>query len=208
MVRRTKADALATKSELLDAAERLFSAQGVSNTSMMQVAEAAGVTRGAIYHHFDNKLDLMDSMMERVRLPFDQMLEQTSQRHLDNPLALLRARLLNIVELLQRDPHTQSVINILFHKCEYVDETLPIHFRHLRARNNCVDECTVLLQQAIERGQMPASANPAQIVVGMVAMIDGIIYNWLLDPDYFNVIEAAEQALDTFILGLQHRTSA
>jgi TetR/AcrR family acrAB operon transcriptional repressor len=208
VVRRTKADALATKSELLDAAERLFSAQGVSNTSMMQVAEAAGVTRGAIYHHFDNKLDLMDSMMERVRLPFDQMLEQTSQRHLDNPLALLRARLLNIVELLQRDPHTQSVINILFHKCEYVDETLPIHFRHLRARNNCVDECTVLLQQAIERGQMPASANPAQIVVGMVAMIDGIIYNWLLDPDYFNVIEAAEQALDTFILGLQHRTSA
>ena len=208
MVRRTKADALATKSELLDAAERLFSAQGVSNTSMMQVAEAAGVTRGAIYHHFDNKLDLMDSMMERVRLPFDQMLEQTSQRHLDNPLALLRARLLNIVELLQRDPHTQSVINILFHICEYVDETLPIHFRHLRARNNCVDECTVLLQQAIERGQMPASANPAQIVVGMVAMIDGIIYNWLLDPDYFNVIEAAEQALDTFILGLQHRTSA
>lgn len=208
MVRRTKADALATKSELLDAAERLFSAQGVSNTSMMQVAEAAGVTRGAIYHHFENKLDLIDSMMERVRLPFDQMLEQTSQRHVDNPLALLRARLLNIVELLQRDPHTQSVINILFHKCEYVDETLPIHFRHLRARNNCIDECTLLLQQAIDRGQLPASANPAQIVVGMVAMIDGIIYNWLLDTDYFDVIAAAEHALDTFIIGLQQRPSA
>lgn len=208
MVRRTKADALTTKSELLDAAERLFSAQGVANTSMMQVAEAAGVTRGAIYHHFDNKLDLIDSMMERVRLPFDQMLEQTSQRHVDNPLALLRARLLNIVELLQHDPHTQSVINILFHKCEYVNETLPIHFRHVRARNNCIDECIVLLQQAIERGQLPASTNPAKIVVVMVAMIDGIIYNWLLDTDYFNVVDAAEQALDTFISGLQQRASA
>ncbi len=203
MVRRTKADALATKADLLDAAERLFSAQGVANTSMMQVAEAAGVTRGAIYHHFDNKLDLIDSMMERVSLPFDQMLEQTSQRHVDNPLALLRARLLNIVELLQRDPHTQSVINILFHKCEYVDETLPIHFRHLRARNNCIEECILLMQQAIDHGQLPKTTNAAKLVVCLVAMIDGIIYNWLLDPDYFNVVEVAEQALDTFMAGLQ-----
>jgi len=203
LVRRTKADALATKADLLDAAERLFSAQGVANTSMMQVAEAAGVTRGAIYHHFDNKLDLIDSMMERVSLPFDQMLEQTSQRHVDNPLALLRARLLNIVELLQRDPHTQSVINILFHKCEYVDETLPIHFRHLRARNNCIEECILLMQQAIDHGQLPKTTNAAKLVVCLVAMIDGIIYNWLLDPDYFNVVEVAEQALDTFMAGLQ-----
>jgi len=203
LVRRTKADALATKADLLDAAERLFSAQGVANTSMMQVAEAAGVTRGAIYHHFDNKLDLIDSMMERVRLPFDQMLEQTSQRHVDNPLALLRARLLNIVELLQRDPHTQSVINILFHKCEYVDETLPIHFRHLRARNNCIEECILLMQQAIDHGQLPKTTTAAKLVVCLVAMIDGIIYNWLLDPDYFNVVEVAEQALDTFMAGLQ-----
>jgi TetR/AcrR family acrAB operon transcriptional repressor len=78
----------------------------------------------------------------------------------------------------------------------------------LRARNSCVDECTVLLQQAIERGQLPASANPAQIVVSMVAMIDGIMYNWLLDPEYFNLINAAEHALDTFITGLQHPVSA
>lgn len=206
MVRRTKADALATKAELLDAAERLFSAQGVANTSMMQVAEAAGVTRGAIYHHFENKLDLIDSMMERVRLPFDQMLEEISQRLLDNPLGLLRARLLNIVELLQRDTHTQSVINILFHKCEYVDETLPIHLRHLQARNNCVDECTLLLQQAIKQGQLPSSAEPHKIVVTMVALIDGIIYNWLLDPEYFDLIGAAEFALDSFIAGLKQST--
>ena len=96
------------------------------------------------------------------------------------------------------------MINILFHKCEYVDETLPIHFRHLRARNNCIDECTVIVEQAIARGQLPASANANQIVIGMVAMIDGIIYNWLLDPDYFDIIQAAEHALDTFIAGLQN----
>ena len=48
MVRRTKKDALTTKAELLDAAERLFSEQGVSNTSMNQVAEAKWFSRNCI----------------------------------------------------------------------------------------------------------------------------------------------------------------
>ena len=51
MVRRTKEDAMETRAKLLDAAEALFSENGVTQTSMMQVAEKAGVTRGAIYHH-------------------------------------------------------------------------------------------------------------------------------------------------------------
>lgn len=204
MVRRTKEDALATKAELLDAAERLFSAQGVANTSMMQVAESAGVTRGAIYHHFENKLDLIDSMMERVRLPFDQMREQTDVEFLHDPLARMRARLLNIVQLLAHDRHTQSVINILFHKCEYVEETLPIHFRHLQARNNCVDECQRMIEEAIANGQLPNRYQAKQLVIGMVALIDGVMYNWLLDPDYFDLVRTAEHALDTYLEGLQH----
>ena len=80
LVRRTKEDALATRSQLLDAAERVFSERGVTHTSMAQVAEAAGVTRGAIYHHFSNKMALIESLMERVRLPIDEMREQIAQQ--------------------------------------------------------------------------------------------------------------------------------
>ena len=78
MVRRTKEDAMETRSKLLDAAEALFSEKGVTQTSMMQVAEKAGVTRGAIYHHFENKMDLIESLMGRVKLPIDEMREQIS----------------------------------------------------------------------------------------------------------------------------------
>ena len=46
MARRTKADAQATRSSLLDAAEQLFQARGVSRTSLNDIALAAGTTRG------------------------------------------------------------------------------------------------------------------------------------------------------------------
>ena len=45
MARRTKEEALATRNRLIDAAERLFQSQGVSQTSLQQIAEHAGTTR-------------------------------------------------------------------------------------------------------------------------------------------------------------------
>ena len=45
MVRRTKADAQATRTALLDAAERLFQQRGVARTSLQDIAGAAGVAK-------------------------------------------------------------------------------------------------------------------------------------------------------------------
>ena len=71
MVRRTKEEAQETRNRILDTAEQVFVKKGVSNTSLAQLAEAAGVTRGAIYWHFRNKADLFDAMMSRVVLPME-----------------------------------------------------------------------------------------------------------------------------------------
>ena len=49
MVRRTKEEAVETRKQILDAAERVFGERGVSRTSLTDIAEAASVTRGAIY---------------------------------------------------------------------------------------------------------------------------------------------------------------
>ena len=63
MARRTKADAQITRSALLDAAELLFDERGVSRTSLADIAQAAGTTRGAIYWHFADKAALFLSLI-------------------------------------------------------------------------------------------------------------------------------------------------
>ena len=69
MARRTKAEALETREQIIDAAERVFHKKGVSRSSLSDIAEEAGVTRGAIYWHFKNKHDIFVAMTERHRLP-------------------------------------------------------------------------------------------------------------------------------------------
>jgi AcrR family transcriptional regulator len=54
-----------TRTELIDAAERLFSANGFHATSLDAVADAAGYTKGAVYSNFSSKEDLFFAAYER-----------------------------------------------------------------------------------------------------------------------------------------------
>ena len=53
-----------TPERLLDAARKVFAKQGYDGASLDQVAAAAGMTKGAVYHHFDSKADLFWALAE------------------------------------------------------------------------------------------------------------------------------------------------
>lgn len=70
MARTTRAESKErTRQRLLAEAQRLFRERGYAATSLEQIAEAAEVTKGAIYGHFASKEDLMLSALEAVPAP-------------------------------------------------------------------------------------------------------------------------------------------
>ncbi len=70
MARVTRAESKErTRQRLLAEAQRLFRERGYAATSLEQIAEAAEVTKGAIYGHFASKEDLMLTAIEAVPAP-------------------------------------------------------------------------------------------------------------------------------------------
>ncbi|KVS75523.1 hypothetical protein WK41_00860 [Burkholderia cepacia] len=67
MARRTKEVATLTREAILDASERCFIEHGYPAASLEDIAEAAGVTRGAVYWHFKDKGALLLGVFMRVR---------------------------------------------------------------------------------------------------------------------------------------------
>ena len=200
MVRRTKEEALATRSRLLDAAELLFERQGVSRTSLHDIAAAAGVTRGAIYWHFADKADLFNAMMERVTLPMEEALHADAA--LGDPLETIRRNFLDALRKTVADPQARRVFEIAIHKVEYVGELEAVRARRLAVRNVCLADVERGLRRALQHGHLARGIPARTAAIGLHALIEGLIQNWMLDPAAFDLVRAGTQVLDRYLAGL------
>jgi AcrR family transcriptional regulator len=72
-VKRTQAErSEVTREALIEAARPLFAARGYAAVGTEEIVRAAGVTRGALYHHFGGKRDLFEAVYERIEVELAQ----------------------------------------------------------------------------------------------------------------------------------------
>ncbi|HRI99955.1 MAG TPA: TetR family transcriptional regulator [Hyphomonas sp.] len=71
MVKRTQEQAAETKEAVLRAARKHFAEDGYSATSLNAIAATAGVSKGALFHHFDSKEDLFLTIWRDLQLEMD-----------------------------------------------------------------------------------------------------------------------------------------
>lgn len=201
MVRKTKEEALATRASILDAAELLFHRQGVSRTSLHDIAQAAGVTRGAVYWHFKDKADVFTTMMDRVCMPVEDSSPRACPGAGATGLAGLRSHLQEVFHLVAHDERARRVIEIATQKVEYVDELMAVRDRHLEVRGGHVAELAEMFEQAQAAGEVPASVPPRQLALGLHAIVDGLLHNWLLDREAFDLEATGAITVDIFLRG-------
>ena len=205
MARRTKDEALATRNAILDAAELLFQQRGVSRTSLQDIAVAAQVTRGAIYWHFKDKADLFNAMMERATMPFEEAGFACGAGCPDDrdPITFLQERLARVFKLTVEHEPTRRVFEIATHKVEYVDELLAVRDRHLQNRNECLGEVEADLKRAMKLGLIGSKVPARAAALGLHALIDGLIQNWLLDNEAFDLVRVGRQVTQAYLAGLR-----
>ena len=208
MARRTKEEALATRHKLLDAAEHLFQEQGVSRTSLQDIARRAGATRGAVYWHFKDKADLFNAMMERVTLPMEEAFnhEDTDQEGASAPngnaLHRIRHATINALKQIVTDAQTRRVFEVATHKVEYVEELQAVRLRHLTVRNGFLSRIEQSMDAASRQTNLTPPITASMAAQGLHALIDGLIQNWLLDPEAFDLLEVGECAMNIYLRGL------
>ena len=201
MARRTKEDALATRAALLDAAECVFQQRGVSRTSLADIAQAAGVTRGALYWHFKDKAALFNAMMDRVTLPLGAELEGLLEQR-DDPLqAALCQHLDEALYQIVHDEQTRRVLRIAMQKVEHAEELGPVIDRHIQMHRLNTERERQVFERAAALRQCVLPAPAAQLAHGFYAMVHGLIYSWLLDEG-FDLQATAAVSVQAFLRGI------
>ncbi|MGE8188667.1 efflux system transcriptional repressor EmhR [Pseudomonas sp. NPDC086278] len=197
MVRRTKEEAQETRSQILEAAEKAFFERGVARTTLADIATLAGVTRGAIYWHFSNKADLVQAMLDTLQEPLDEMARASESEDELDPLGCMRKLLIHLFHQVALDPKTRRINEILFHKCEFTDEMCDLRQQRRAVSLDCNLRISLALSNAVNRGQMPENLDTVRAAISLHAYIDGMLYQWLLAPDSFQLHVDAERWVDT-----------
>ena len=195
MARATKEEALETRSRILDAAEQVFYERGVSHTSLADIAKAAAVTRGAIYWHFKNKSDVFDAMCDRVHLPMEAMLEENADPRVVDPLGQFIKGGVFVLKQAVNDPRCRKVFDIIFNKCEFVDQDDPILIRQRESKLRAMLRIEQILKNAITCGQLPENLNIRLACLMVHSSFSGMLADWFFAPQSFNLAEDAEYLL-------------
>lgn len=207
MVRKTKEEAQKTRHKLLDAAEHLFQEQGVSRTSLQDIAKRAGATRGAIYWHFKDKADLFNAMMERVTLPLEERVHRASftpggTPDISDPMSDIRLATDHCLSQIVNDAQTRRVIEVATQKVEYVEELRAVRLRHLLVRNGFLARFEHSIEAAAKLHRLTLPVSSQSAARGFHALIDGVIQNWLLDPQAFDLQEVGTAVITVYLNGL------
>jgi AcrR family transcriptional regulator len=109
--RRTQAERTeATRTALTAAARPLFARRGYAGVGTEEIARAAGVTRGALYHHFDGKRELFAAVYEQIEIELAERIAGGAlQANATSPLAAMKAGA-EMFLLASTEPETQRIV--------------------------------------------------------------------------------------------------
>ncbi len=180
MARKTKEESQKTRDGILDAAERVFLEKGVGTTAMADLADAAGVSRGAVYGHYKNKIEVCLAMCDRAFGQIEVPDENARVPALD---ILLRAGM-GFLRQCCEPGSVQRVLEILYLKCERSDENEPLLRRRELLEKQGQRFGLRQIRRAVERGELPARLDVELASIYLQSLWDGICGTlaWRDDP--------------------------
>ncbi|MGG5836720.1 acrEF/envCD operon transcriptional regulator [Huaxiibacter chinensis] len=202
MVRKTKADACKTRQLLIETAIAQFALRGVASTTLTDIAEAAGLTRGAVYWHFTCKSALFNAIWEQ-QLPLGELIKDHLSLSLDDdPFKALRERFIVALQYIARDPRQRALMQILYHKCEFDSDLTSEHDIRQRIGFN-YENVRRILKKCLSEGVISRAIDIDLALVMLHGFFSGIIKNWLMNDESFNLYSHAPALVDNILATLQ-----
>ena len=158
--------------EILEAAFSEFSRNGYAATTLDQIAERAGVTKGTIYVYFENKEHLFISMVRDITKGAQETMQELLETHEGSTADLLRAQFSFIYQHLVDDTRKREVLRMLIAEASRFPELADRY--HEEILRPCLDMLRRAIQRGIDRGEIrnPSIIDSPQLVIAPIALFD------------------------------------
>jgi AcrR family transcriptional regulator len=176
-----------TRARILDAATDLFARSGYHPVSLREIAAHAGMTHAGLLHHFPGKEDMLLEVLWRrdrqdAALLFPGLLDEGAAGPAD--VVPPQERLERLVAFVDRNTRTRGMV-ALYAKlsAEASDPEHPARDYFVRRYRLLRERIALLLAELFAQASPRQTADPLAVAQQLLAMMDGMQIQWLLEPD-------------------------
>lgn len=204
VARKTKEETEQTYRALLDAAGTLFTRQGVAKTTLVEIAAEASMTRGAIYHHFDNKEMLIKELWERDGEILISTLEKlATQISSSNPVVSFRNAIKELLNMVVSVPSLAQTIRIVVHNVEFTDENTALQQYLTGKKKLFLRSFSEAFKILRKHRALRTSLSTDLLAFSLLSFLYGLIHNHLTpDGIALDLSKAGEDLVDLFLDGI------
>lgn len=180
-----------TRKKLIQVARRAFGEYGYAETSMDKLTAEAGLTRGALYHHFGDKKGLFAAVVDQI----DSEMASSAQQHLERPDDLWEGL------MLEGRTYIEHALNAEFQRIVLRDGPAVLGDpAHWPSQNKCLQSTRECVEQLLAEGRLkPVDALAAAVLLNGAAMNAAL---WVASSDDpAQVLPEALQAFEALASG-------
>ncbi|QBD76388.1 TetR family transcriptional regulator [Ktedonosporobacter rubrisoli] len=202
-IRKTKEEAALTRESVLQAALRVFSRQGYAASTLEDIAREAGVTRGAIYWHFQGKAELYQTLLAQGSQKPLQLLDEVSSAAL-SPTEMLRRLFIRLLEDIEEDETFQAITELTLFKSEpgIVDAQGEGLAQKYQGTQAFAQQLAQILHRGIDAGELRADLDIQVTSLAFTALLNGVLLVWLQSAKTFSLKLFAPSLADTYLQGI------
>lgn len=203
VMRRTKEEAEKTKEHIISAAIKVMNEKGIGATRFEDIANEANVSRGAIYHYFKSKNEIILTIHSDMKKQMMNLFEKHIGEDID-PVISLKNGFKEILKKFQNDDNYRA-IEELFIKAEFAsllreDQELNLLFANEKKETICN------MLELVKRGQISGSLRkdipPETIGFTLISIYIGFITTWFLKVDELSSVGIVDDYIDILLHGI------
>lgn len=193
-----------TRQVVLKAALAVFSAKGYAATTLEDVGQAAGVTRGALHEHFPDKRELYNTLVGEAWARSEEVVRQAIAEE-GTFLEVCHRLLVRWLEYLESNDDFRAVLELTQFKTGLTPELQQGVRVKVEAVRRRVEGIATFIRRGIASGEVRRDLDPVAAARAYYAFRNGIATLWLLDREAFSMKASASALAEVFVRGIAAR---
>lgn len=173
MARKSKEEMELTRLALLEAALHLFAEKGYSKTTLNDIAQRAGYTRGAVYWHFDGKVTIFNEVMNHYGTPLKKLLVREISAS-EKPTEWFRSLYRSYVKILLENDELQTAMFVRVRKTEFPEELISFYNQQRVEQAELLEAMKEQFALGIEQGLFRKGLKPDVGASSAMAFLIGL----------------------------------